>query len=284
VLREGVVRYTSGTTPTSYTYTGQYSDSYINLLDYGSRRYDPEIGRFIQPDSIVPTSTQGVQAWDRYAYANNSPVVNTDPSGHCIWDGCLVEIIALAGLTIAASPIPSDVPQGNPADWGNPDVMVTELAITAGAPDIAALAGEGLMGLGKLISNPKLFAAGKASYDAATGAEAAAAAEESDPWHIGDPINKPTVNGYPSWSAARTRYWKNLAAGAEEGQYTAENLARMQRGLPPLEAETGVPMELHHLDGQAIPDPHKLDNLVRVWPWEHEAIDPFRHYNGLRPR
>jgi RHS repeat-associated protein len=82
----GEVRYTSGTTPTDYTYTGQYSDSYINLLWYGSRHYDPELGRFIQPDSIVPTSTQGVQAWDRYAYANNNPVRYIDPSGHCISD------------------------------------------------------------------------------------------------------------------------------------------------------------------------------------------------------
>src|SRR5689334_13388432 len=47
--------------PSNYTYTGQYSDSYINLLWYGSRHYDPELGRFIQPDSIVPTTTQGVQ-------------------------------------------------------------------------------------------------------------------------------------------------------------------------------------------------------------------------------
>jgi RHS repeat-associated protein len=84
VLREGSVRYTSGTTATEYRYTGQYADSYINLLDYGSRRYDPELGRFIQPDSIVPTSTQGVQAWDRYAFVNNNPVTYNDPSGHAI--------------------------------------------------------------------------------------------------------------------------------------------------------------------------------------------------------
>jgi uncharacterized protein RhaS with RHS repeats len=33
----GEVRYQAGATSTGYTYTGQYSDSYINLLDYGSR-------------------------------------------------------------------------------------------------------------------------------------------------------------------------------------------------------------------------------------------------------
>jgi RHS repeat-associated protein len=81
----GQVRYstsTSGSLPTDYTFTGQYSDSYINLMWYGSRHYDPELGRFIQPDSIVPLAAQGVQAWDRYAYVNNSPTNYTDPSGH----------------------------------------------------------------------------------------------------------------------------------------------------------------------------------------------------------
>ena len=52
------------------------------MLWYGSRHYDPELGRFIQPDSIVPVASQGVQAYDRYAYVNNNPVRYTDPSGH----------------------------------------------------------------------------------------------------------------------------------------------------------------------------------------------------------
>jgi len=58
------------------------------LLDYGSRHYDPELGRFIQPDSIVPLASQGVQAYDRYAYTNNNPIRYNDPSGHMADDGC----------------------------------------------------------------------------------------------------------------------------------------------------------------------------------------------------
>ena len=44
-----------------------------------SRSY---LNHFSQPDSIVPTSTQGTQAWDRYAYSNNNPVRYNDPTGH----------------------------------------------------------------------------------------------------------------------------------------------------------------------------------------------------------
>jgi RHS repeat-associated protein len=73
-----------GTSPTQYQFTGQYRDSYINLYWYGSRWFDPALGRWIQPDAIVPEAIQGIQAWDRFAYSNNSPVVYNDPMGHSI--------------------------------------------------------------------------------------------------------------------------------------------------------------------------------------------------------
>jgi RHS repeat-associated protein len=77
----GETRYSNGTTPTKYTYMGQYSNvSDFGLYFYNARWYDPALGRFAQADSIVPG---GVQGLDRYAYANNSPVRYTDPSGHC---------------------------------------------------------------------------------------------------------------------------------------------------------------------------------------------------------
>jgi RHS repeat-associated protein len=80
----GEKRYPTGASglPTTYRYTGQRQDSYINLYWYGSRWYDDSLGRFIQPDSIVPES-QGTQAWDRYSYVNNNAVNHTDPTGHC---------------------------------------------------------------------------------------------------------------------------------------------------------------------------------------------------------
>ncbi len=63
-----------------YQYTGQYSyDAEFGLKFYGARFYDSMTGRFSQADSMVPS---GVQGWDRYAYANNSPIRFNDPSGH----------------------------------------------------------------------------------------------------------------------------------------------------------------------------------------------------------
>jgi hypothetical protein len=59
--------------------------------------YDPYLNRFTQPDSIVPLASQGTQAWDRYAYANNNPVKYTDPSGHA---ALLIFAAILPGLAI----------------------------------------------------------------------------------------------------------------------------------------------------------------------------------------
>jgi hypothetical protein len=52
----------------------------------GARWYDPALGRFTQPDSIIPVAAQGIQAWDRYAYVNNNPIIYRDLSGHCTSD------------------------------------------------------------------------------------------------------------------------------------------------------------------------------------------------------
>jgi hypothetical protein len=46
------------------------------------------LGRFNQPDTVTPTSSQGSQAWDRLAYVNNNPILHNDPSGHCFNDTC----------------------------------------------------------------------------------------------------------------------------------------------------------------------------------------------------
>ncbi len=75
----GETRYSSGSTPTNYKYTGQREEAGFGLYFYNARWYDSLTGRFAQADTIV---TAGVQGLDRYAYANNSPIRYTDPTGH----------------------------------------------------------------------------------------------------------------------------------------------------------------------------------------------------------
>ncbi|MFZ6027927.1 MAG: RHS repeat-associated core domain-containing protein [Chloroflexota bacterium] len=82
----GESRYTSGTLPTKYTYTGQYSyatsvASDFGLHYYNARWYDSQLGRFAQADTLVPNPAYSVD-WDRYAYVRNNPINHTDSTGH----------------------------------------------------------------------------------------------------------------------------------------------------------------------------------------------------------
>ena len=118
-----------GITSTSLNYTGQCRDD-TGLLFYNARYYDPQIGRFISADSVVPGNasggTDGValrpltvdfhetgllgglnsegaradkldwggpadpQGLNRYSYVRNNPMGATDPTGHC--PACLAGI------------------------------------------------------------------------------------------------------------------------------------------------------------------------------------------------
>jgi RHS repeat-associated protein len=69
---------------TDYGYTGQRAlDSDMGgIMDYRARFYSPMLGRFLQPDSIIPNPASP-QNFNRYSYVGNNPINHTDPSGYC---------------------------------------------------------------------------------------------------------------------------------------------------------------------------------------------------------
>jgi RHS repeat-associated protein len=68
--------------PTDHGFTGHKHSSNIRLVDMKARWYSAEIGRFVQPDTIIPDPTNP-QSFNRYSYVNNRPCSMVDPSGHC---------------------------------------------------------------------------------------------------------------------------------------------------------------------------------------------------------
>ena len=103
----GQSRYTQNTNlfKVSRRYTGQVLDDVTGLYYYNARYYDPELGRFIQPDDRIP-DLSNPQSYNRYSYCINNPLRYTDPDGRApsdwanSWSG---QINAGAGVISAGS-------------------------------------------------------------------------------------------------------------------------------------------------------------------------------------
>ncbi len=77
----GEDRDTGSALVTDRKFTGQTEDEAAGLYWYASRAYDPEIGRFVSPDPIVP-APGNPQSLNRYSYVYNNPLGYVDPSGN----------------------------------------------------------------------------------------------------------------------------------------------------------------------------------------------------------
>lgn len=69
--------------PTDKKFTGQRLDG-TGLYYYGGRYYDPQIGRFISADTIIP-DWKNPRDFNRYSYVLNNPLKYSDPTGHRWW-------------------------------------------------------------------------------------------------------------------------------------------------------------------------------------------------------
>jgi len=81
----GAQRSASGTLRTDRTFTGQKEDL-TGLLYYHARYYDPALGTFISPDTLVPDPGRIID-YNRFLYARGNPLKYTDPSGYTSQDG-----------------------------------------------------------------------------------------------------------------------------------------------------------------------------------------------------
>ena len=114
----------NGTTITSSThignvnpfrYRGYYYDTETGLYFLQTRYYDPEVGRFLNRDSVQYADPQTFGGLDLYAYCLNNPVEYVDPTGEMVLS---LLFSALVGLTAAAvSSIVAQKLTGGEVDW-----------------------------------------------------------------------------------------------------------------------------------------------------------------------
>jgi RHS repeat-associated protein len=74
----GVSRGPAATWPSAHGFVDGIADP-TGLTHVGAREYDPALGRFASVDPVF--ADDDPQGWQGYAYANNTPVTASDPSG-----------------------------------------------------------------------------------------------------------------------------------------------------------------------------------------------------------
>jgi RHS repeat-associated protein len=159
----GGVRYTNGTIPTSYAFTGQQRDAPSDIMYFHARYYDQQLGQFLSADIVM-------DGLNRYSYVKGNPETTTDPSGHCPW--CVIGAIggAIIGAGIAyGAQVYNNYQSGAANPWtDNIDVGVVVAGGLAGA-----LIG-GTMGAGATAAGAILASGGSAGAAAVAGGNAAA--------------------------------------------------------------------------------------------------------------
>ena len=79
-----------------FRWKGYYYDVETGLFMVGHRYYNPEWGRWIQPDDIEYLDPSNINGLNLYAYCDNDPVNYFDPDGHSAV--LLLSLIAVAGF------------------------------------------------------------------------------------------------------------------------------------------------------------------------------------------
>jgi RHS repeat-associated protein len=156
----GQLRWSGGSMPTSFAFTGHRADSSTGLDYYNARYYDPQAGQFTSADTVLPGKGYDPAGLDRYAYVEDNPVTKQDVDGHC-WPWCTMAIGAVVGAVVsAAASVVTQVASGQQVNWC--DVGKAAL-VGAAAGAIGGLAGPSLTGLSGLAIRAGIDGVGSAA-------------------------------------------------------------------------------------------------------------------------
>ena len=91
-----------------FRYRGYYYDTETGFYYVSSRYYDPEIGRFISPDTTDVLTATPVALTDKnlYAYCDNNPVMRVDLGGR-FWES-VFDVISLGASIVEVCINPAD--------------------------------------------------------------------------------------------------------------------------------------------------------------------------------
>jgi len=97
-----------------HRYRGYYYSTALGLYYLKSRFYDAEIGRFICADSLDYLDPHTVGGLNLFAYCNNNPVMNVDPTGHWSWNafvkGLAMIVVAVTAVAVSVATLGAATP------------------------------------------------------------------------------------------------------------------------------------------------------------------------------
>jgi hypothetical protein len=114
---------------------------------YNARYYDPALGLFLSPDTIVPDAGRIID-YHRYGYVRNSPLKYTDPTGHVPW---MIVGAATGGIVGGGIELTRQVINKENVNWRRVGVATVGGAVAGGTMGLASttsLAGIAFWGAG----------------------------------------------------------------------------------------------------------------------------------------
>ena len=97
-----------------FRYRGYYYDYETGFYYLQSRYYNPEWGRFLNADGYISTGT-GLLGHNMFAYCNNSPVMNVDPTGD--FPLLILSVILISALPLMLSSCSADNTSSPPSNY-----------------------------------------------------------------------------------------------------------------------------------------------------------------------
>jgi RHS repeat-associated protein len=210
------------------------------LIFMKARYYDPAMGRFLTPDSLV-ASPYNPQNLSRYTYVDNNPINFTDPSGHWKWKNFIREIKHVAIIDVIQRDGLIWMNIGGHAIFGNDrritwnnswrhtyQTLVWEVSVAAivgcvasggncisddkDPPDNSPSSHNDYSGEG---NGQQYVSGGDTIYDVVTWVSGAQAGEESAEWYADQYNEKKGISAAPYWvGGVLSAAWTPETAGA----------------------------------------------------------------------
>jgi RHS repeat-associated protein len=260
-------------TANNILFSSKYFDWETGLYYYGYRYYNPSTGRWLSRDPIGESGGA-----DLYGFVGNDPIDESDllglynpmtgPGGVIVSDGSGLPNVAIIspswpGMPRILPPIvltwPIDLPPVN-GEHQQPGFVVSLIPFVGSGKsfqydvengrDLHAVVDAGFFATDIFMVRSLAMGGGKCLYKvgaAVFGEGGKEAAEKLAAEEAARAIAKKTSQiDRAAFKAEREAFWKAEAKN-NPGKYSADDLARMEQGHPPIGPD-GFPIELHHKD------------------------------------